>query len=540
MITLFFNNLSTKNYQTNINTKTLFSGFFLISQLLAFNIEAKAQNPNNNIYQAPQAINQPSPIAPKPNYAPIPAVNVQNPPSPPVYNPPALAPSNPTIAPVQNQPSVANNPTPANESEIKNLPKNDYFGPKIAKPKIKKKIVKKIAPIVKNPDSKNENSVDLDPFKKPIENANQTQNNDKIIKKNMEIESKKYDINPNNYYYRDEKNANWLSYEKENISDDKFIIIDKNPVQDDFNKKYHDDLIIDNSKNQNQPIPTKTKEKVNNNQIKFGLENLNGEYVYNFYSNSRLINTNKNQIKNLLMSKIELENHFFSRLLRTNLSFSKSLNSANKSKFYQYNSSNPNNPQQITEKYLSTTSNNYKEFNFLSSIQLFQDYIRLNLGYRYNQLIFDEYNFQTISSSSIANGNFLDVITNKNPVKRNGNFNTKYKIPFVGLEIKFPIIAKITNFKISSAYSNRASIANRIIDRDLNTTQKTNFKNAKYFNLGLELENKISKNFTINLNYNFQKINLAKSKVKIIDNSKDNNGLSSKFSSFGINLGYKF
>ncbi len=549
MNSVFFNNQNHKNSKLNL----IFFSFFLILQFLLYNIQAKGQNTNNNIYQVPQPSNKPTPSVPNANYAPIPTTNPQNPTPQPTYNQPSPVVQ---VAKTTNKSTTQEtnpiNPSPVIDGEIKNLPKNDYFGPKIGKPKAQKKIIKKIPKLPKNNDSKNINYPDLDPLKRPNKDnkkidsyypeenpKNQLRYDNKPTKKNLEIESKKYDINPDSYYYRDEKNANWLSYEKENISDDKFIIIDKNPVQDDFNKKYHDDLIIDNSKNQNQPIPSKNKEKVNNNQIKLGLENLNGEYIYNYYNKSKLTNTSKNQIKNLLMSKIELENHFFSRLLRTNLSFSKSLNSANKSKFYQYNNANINNPQQITEKYFSTTSNNYKEFNFLSSVQVFKDYIRLNLGYRYNQLIFNEYNFQTISSSNINNGSFLDVITNKNPVKRNGNFNTKYKIPFVGLEIKFPIIAKITNFKISSAYSNRASIVNRLVDRNSNTTDNANFRNAKYLNFGLELENIISKNLTINLNYNFQNINLPKSKAKLILELPKNNGISSKFSSYGINLGYK-
>jgi len=545
MNSVFFNNQNHKNSKLNL----IFFSFFLILQFLLYNIQAKGQNTNNNIYQVPQPSNKPAPSVPKANYAPIPTANPQNPTPQPTYNPTtSVAP----VAPAINN-STNNGTKPVIQAEIKNLPKNDYFGPKIGKPKAQKKIIKKIPKLPKNNDSKNINYPDLDPLKRPNKDnkkidsyypeenpKNQLRYDNKPTKKNLEIESKKYDINPDSYYYRDEKNAKWLSYENENIPEEKFIITDKNPIQDDFNKKYNDDLIIDNSKNNNQPIIDKINEKVNNYQIKFGLENLNGEYIYNYYNKSKLTNTSKNQIKNLLMSKIELENHFFSRFLRTDLSFSKSLNSANKSKFYQYSNTNPENPQQVTNKNFSTTSNNYKEFNFLSSLQIFQDYIRFNLGYKYNQLIFDESNFQTISSSNINNGNILDQITNINPIKKNLNFNTKYKIPFVGLEIKFPIIAKISNLKISSAYSNRASIVNRLVDRNSNTTHNANFKNAKYLNFGLELENTISKNLTINLNYNFQNINLTKSKAKLILELPKNNGISSKFSSYGINLGYKF
>ncbi|MFM6972051.1 MAG: hypothetical protein ACKOXJ_00305, partial [Alphaproteobacteria bacterium] len=54
--------------------------FFLILNLLFFNIQAHAQSTNNNIvYKVPQPNAQPSQIAPKPNYAPIaPAVKPNN------------------------------------------------------------------------------------------------------------------------------------------------------------------------------------------------------------------------------------------------------------------------------------------------------------------------------------------------------------------------------------------------------------------------------------------------------------------------------
>ncbi|MFM8185788.1 MAG: hypothetical protein ACKN9I_02535, partial [Alphaproteobacteria bacterium] len=188
----------------------------------------------------------------------------------------------------------------------------------------------------------------------------------------------------------------------------------------------------------------------------------------------------------------------------------------------------------------STSSNNFKELNFLSSFQIFKDYLRFNLGYTYNNLKFDESNYLEITSSDSQTENLLNTNNPKIPAVKNNNFNVKSKIPFIGIELKVPVIPNFTSLKISTNYSNKASINNKIFSRTDNKLLKTSFKNAKFFNIGIELENKITQNLTLNLNYNFQRINLIKSKIENIDDKKLNYGLSSKFSTFGVNLGYNF
>jgi len=580
-------NLFKKKYQNFINfsyIKFFILGFFLILNLLFFNIQAHAQSTNNNIaYKVPQPNAQPSQIAPKPNYAPIaPAVKPNNIPTkvqaPSAPTPSVQAPSAPT--PSQ---AIPNQPTqPSNNSnagiEIKNLPQNDYFGPKIGKSKAKKRVIKKIInqKIVKT-DSVNQLDSDLNLEKKStldknykkslqieqestqkiIKNDNRLKYNNEIeqestqkiikndnrLKYNDEIESKKYYINTENYNFKDEKNAKWLSYEPDNAVQEKFIITDKNSVEDDFIKKYNNDNPIDNFNNdENQNLnsiktPSKTLKKVNNHQIKLAVENLNGKFVFNKYSDSKNSEKTKNKINNLLLSKIELENHFFDRIFRTNLSFAGSLNSAKKSK---YTKISINDSDQISAKDFSTSSNNFKELNFLSSFQIFKDYLRFNLGYTYNNLKFDESKYLEITSSDSQTENLLNTNNPKNPAVKNNNFNVKSKIPFIGIELKVPVIPNFTSLKISTNYSNKASINNKIFSRTDNKLLKTSFKNAKFFNLGIELENKITQNLTLNLNYNFQRINLIKSKIENIDDKKLNYGLSSKFSTFGVNLGYNF
>ncbi|MFM7702430.1 MAG: hypothetical protein ACKO6C_03110 [Alphaproteobacteria bacterium] len=307
--------------------------FFLILNLLFFNIQAHAQSTNNNIvYKVPQPNAQPSQIAPKPNYAPIaPAVKPNNVPTkvqaPSAPTPSVQAPSAPT--PSQAIPNQATQPSNNSNAgiEIKNLPQNDYFGPKIGKSKAKKRVIKKIInqKIVKT-DSVNQLDSDLNLEKKPTLDKNYKKSlqieqestqkiikNDNRLKYNDEIESKKYYINTKDYNFKDENNAKWLSYEPDNAVQEKFIITDKNPVEDDFIKKYHNDNPIDNFNNdENQNLnsiktPSKTLKKVNNHQIKLAVENLNGEFVFNKYSDSKNSEKTKNKINNLLLSKIELK-----------------------------------------------------------------------------------------------------------------------------------------------------------------------------------------------------------------------------------------
>jgi len=579
----------------NLSTLKFFFNIFIICFFLLLNILSNnvfAQNQNSNIYQpapAPnyQAQNPPS-IAPKPYYPPIP-----NKPTPNNNNLNQQAPSQVAITPspttnsATNQaPQVPNDQTQnvavTNSApqisagfEIKQLPKNDYFGPKIGNSKPKRKVIKTSKPKF-NPNAETnkinnmannlEQNFKISSQKKSNSNKLNTQNNNVEIFneedrfsthnshkktnrniKNSEIDAKKYDINPHNYHFIDQRNAQWLSFDSQNSNiknDENFIVADKIPIEDDFKQKYHNDLIIDNV---NKATPQNfhsriiiTTPKISNHNVKLGIAKLNGEYIHKSLSNSSVSNYSKNQIKNLLISNFALENHFFSRILRTNLAFSKSITSANKSKSNQDNYSNPNNTQQVTGKILSNSSNNFLDLKLSSSFQIYQDYFRFNLGYKYNQLRFEESTLTSITSSNIASGNILDTTQNHNPVKVNRKFNAKYKIPFIGLEIKLPIIPKITTLKISSNYSNKASITNKILDIDHNLSTKTNFRNAKFYDIGIELENKISKNFTLNLNYNLQKINLVKSKTKIIDGVNEGNALSTKFSNLGINIGYNF
>lgn len=541
----------------NNNFKFFVVSFFIILNLLVFNINTLAQNPNNNnIYQAPQTINKPLPIAPKPNYAPTQVQAVPNNIQPPAKTAPTPAVPTPTSPSPSS--TIPNQPTPNNinqnsATETNNLSKNDYFKSKISQAKPKKRIIKKnnpkkiIQPKFSDPFKENpnlnfedkpkikENSYELNQFEdepqKPFNNRN------KKPFKNPEIESKKFYINPENYNYQDEQNAKWLSYDQDNMTQEKSNVIDKNK-DDDFNKKYNDIKKSEISNKNESPNLTQNKitPKINNHQIKLAVENLKGEFVFIDYENLKIHEKSKNKINNLLLSKIELENHFFSRIFRANLSFAGSLNSSKKSKYTKIFISESD---QITAKDFSTSSNNFKELNFLSSFQIFKDYLRFNLGYKYNNLKFDESNYLEITSSNLINS-LLDTNNSKNPAVKNHSFNVKSKIPFIGIELKVPVIPNFTNLKISTNYSNKASIDNKIFSRTDNKLFKTNFKNAKFFNLGIEIENKITQNLTLNLNYNLQRINLIKSKIENVESYKLNSGLSSKFSTFGLNLGYNF